>query len=621
MGSELAIIDISVPEQPTRIGFVVLPGLIKDIVISGDYVYVLDGDLHIVDVSDPAAPILVGFLDTSNQSQSIAARVVSSESGQVLVFIVDSRCDRGTQVHCTYYGRLRVVDVTDPANPFEAAYRDVATEFLDAAVSDSIAYVTSAEGLRMFDVSDPANPTEMGIYETLDRAVGVEIEDSLVYLVVERQGLQVLDVSNASHPTEVGFYAFDDWCSPFSFSNNYRITIARDHIYLSGCSDGIRLLDISDPGNVSESSFYRQGHNCYSLATNGGVAVVDPDSLGGTQHSERVYAYISNGGCFDSRAVDYDDGLSVLDVSDPVHPVLVGSYRTPRSVFAVIHYPRSGGEQVYAFAPVTDGLLVMDLADPEMPTVVGSTSAVTLQQVQVADTYVYGTDGYCAYTCAPDPFQCFNWVCKGSVQAIDFADPNAPVVVGVYDPPGGIWDMTLVENHLYVLNADVPLDLRDADKGRWTMRVIDISEPAVLTEVGAYDLADFGGASIVSVRDGYMYLKAGNQLLVLDVTNPASPAQAGLYDICSIVSETDRTSHTHAGDSISDPPYFHVPGSKGAIGVVDVSTPTAPIVVGFHNASALVQNAVVKGRYAYAVTGANGLQVVDISDPVTRLLQ
>src|SRR5262245_60273683 len=59
-GPELTVLDISTPQQPRRIGYLVLEGTIQDIYIVGAYAYVtvyfdiaVQGGLYVIDISDP----------------------------------------------------------------------------------------------------------------------------------------------------------------------------------------------------------------------------------------------------------------------------------------------------------------------------------------------------------------------------------------------------------------------------------------------------------------------------------------------------------------------------------------------------------------------------------------
>ncbi len=59
LGAELAILDVSDPPYPVRIGYLVLPDIVQDIYVAGDYAYVadLESGLRLVNVSDHANPI------------------------------------------------------------------------------------------------------------------------------------------------------------------------------------------------------------------------------------------------------------------------------------------------------------------------------------------------------------------------------------------------------------------------------------------------------------------------------------------------------------------------------------------------------------------------------------
>ncbi len=60
-------------------------------------------------------------------------------------------------------------------------------------------------GLRVVDVSNPAQPREVGFYDTPGWAEGVAVSGAYAY-VADGDGLRVVDVSNPAQPREVGFY-------------------------------------------------------------------------------------------------------------------------------------------------------------------------------------------------------------------------------------------------------------------------------------------------------------------------------------------------------------------------------------------------------------------------------
>ena len=72
-GGYFQILDITDLSNPILLSKIVLPSLVYDIAISGNYAYVANGDdgLRIIDVSDPAAPTEVGFFDTGSEAKGV----------------------------------------------------------------------------------------------------------------------------------------------------------------------------------------------------------------------------------------------------------------------------------------------------------------------------------------------------------------------------------------------------------------------------------------------------------------------------------------------------------------------------------------------------------------------
>jgi hypothetical protein len=68
------------------------------------------------------------------------------------------------------------------------------------AVAGSYAYVADVEaGLRVIDVSDPANPRERGYYDTRGGTCGVAVADSYAYVADWGAGLRVIEYYGAGN--------------------------------------------------------------------------------------------------------------------------------------------------------------------------------------------------------------------------------------------------------------------------------------------------------------------------------------------------------------------------------------------------------------------------------------
>jgi hypothetical protein len=102
---------------------------------------------------------------------------------------------------------LRVIDISDPAAPFEIGALDTPGEARDVEVVGDLAYVADGgSGLRVVDVSNPASPVEIGFLDTPGSAYDVEVVGGLAYVAYGGSGLRVIDVSNPAHPVELGTY-------------------------------------------------------------------------------------------------------------------------------------------------------------------------------------------------------------------------------------------------------------------------------------------------------------------------------------------------------------------------------------------------------------------------------
>ncbi len=77
---------------------------------------------------------------------------------------------------------LRIVNISNPSNPFEVRYVSTPGNSWDVHVSGSFAYVANGSAvLRIIDISTPSNPQEVGYYDTPGYAAGVYVSGSYAY--------------------------------------------------------------------------------------------------------------------------------------------------------------------------------------------------------------------------------------------------------------------------------------------------------------------------------------------------------------------------------------------------------------------------------------------------------
>jgi hypothetical protein len=290
-GDGLAVLDISNPTTPTGTGTYhadALTGTDQDLAVVGSTVYIAAGEagLLVVNASDPENPRVVGNHDTAGHTWAIALverdlqghtyayladeynglRVIDVSSPlapvEVGAYDVPGQYEffHGVAIEGDYAyvadgglmdTRLRVVNISHPAHPFEVASLPLVAgvegtpppRVEDVAVADDCVYlVAGTAGLRVIDVSDPLVPVEIGYYGTAGRADNLTVADSYAYLV--DGDLRIVDVSNPAAPAEVGFYDVPD------LAITPHVAVQGHRAYLTG--DGLRILDITNPGALLE---------------------------------------------------------------------------------------------------------------------------------------------------------------------------------------------------------------------------------------------------------------------------------------------------------------------------------------------------------------------------------
>ena len=249
------------------------------VAVSGNYAYVVDfatHDLKVIDVSDPANPSLSGSLNVGNFPASVAV------SGNY-AYVVDAGA-----------GDLKVIDVSDPTNPSLSGSLGIGFNPNWVTISGNYAYVVDngSNDLRVIDVSDPSNPIQSGILGIGNSPRSVAVSGNYAYVVdLDTDDLKVIDVSDPTIPSLSSSLSIGS--DPFSVvvSGNYAYVLDLD-------TYDLMVIDVSDPVTPSQKGSLGIGSDPTSVAISGN------------------YVYV----------LDFDvNELKVIDVSDPANPSLIGS--------------------------------------------------------------------------------------------------------------------------------------------------------------------------------------------------------------------------------------------------------------------------------------------------------
>jgi hypothetical protein len=494
------------------------------------------------------------------------------------------------------------------------------------AVSGNYAYVANGfDGVQVMDISDPTNPTPVGSCDTPDHAYDVVVSGECAYVADRNEGLQVIDISDPSNPVIVGSRDTPDFA--------YRLAVSGEYAYVADRSGGVRIMNITDPTTPSLRGTYTTPGQARGIAISGTYAYVGDNTNGlvilditnrispvhvatcPTRHQARQvvvsgdYVYVA----------DVDSGMQVIDVSDPATPVLVGSFNTPGSTWGLA----VDGNRAY-LADWLEGLQIVDITDPTNPTLTANYDtpggawgmAVSgcyayvgdeiagLQVVEVLSPVPYptlaGSDPSISYPCGVEVVGEYAYVADYScLTIIDISDPTDPVYVGATEPIFYVTDVAVTGDYAYALNNL---------QGEWAYRLIDISDPSdpVVVTSGGPEQACNG----MAISGDRAYVSYSRALHYFDVWHIADPLAPGSTGECG---PFDRRGH---GVAVSGN-YAYMANGLDGLQVIDVIEPLSPVPAATCSLPGWATDVTVDGDYAYVTSGY--LEVVDISDPLSPI--
>jgi len=146
-----------------------------------------------------------------------------------------------------------VLDASQSDTLVLRGYYDTPSTVEDIFATDGTAYIAAGySGLRILDVSNPANPVELGAYDgssNTEFACGIWVEGTTAYLAVGFDGVVVVDVSNPAAPAKLGTY------DTGSFATSVRRY--QDFLLVTDGYRGLRALDVTDPSDPFEVSYFK----------------------------------------------------------------------------------------------------------------------------------------------------------------------------------------------------------------------------------------------------------------------------------------------------------------------------------------------------------------------------
>lgn len=284
--------------------------------IVGDMVFIADGDrgLTIIDASDAASPQIVGSLTLAGSLSAVTV-------------------DAGIACVVGPFSGLDIVDVSRPDAPRPLGSVAIADQATDVDMAGTTAYVTSRQaGLFLIDISAPAAPRTVGTVDTPGMAEAVQVHGGHAF-VADTSGLLAVAIGDPTAPKIIGSL-------PLKNANDVKVVGDRAYVALLG--KGMGIVDVSNPTAM-------RWLGGLDLA-GGGQAIDVAGSVAYLVGSDAPGPGISDG-----------PGLSIIDISDPSSPTLLGnSYAMPRAWNVAV----ADGRAYVATWLVSEGVFVYDVEEP-----------------------------------------------------------------------------------------------------------------------------------------------------------------------------------------------------------------------------------------------------------------
>ncbi len=180
-----------------------------------------------------------------------------------------------------------IIDVSNPSKPLMLSELPLAGTGHSIWVEDTIAYVTTTEGLEIFDISYPVRPSKVS-HCSEGPARGIVCVDGIAYVANRITGLEIIDVTNPSTPQKIKTLP--------GTQAAWHVHRHKDYLFLARHGYGVEIYDIKERKNPQLI-----GRFCDD---DGGEAL----SIWGDSN----YLYVAD-----------NFGVEVLNINDPAHPMQI----------------------------------------------------------------------------------------------------------------------------------------------------------------------------------------------------------------------------------------------------------------------------------------------------------
>jgi len=519
-------------------------------------------------------------------------------------------------------GEIQLADDKDWSGTLVRGFYDIPADNVgsDIFVVGNFAYLIAEEiapaEFYIFNVSDSSSPELLSSLDLGTEPNSIYVLGDYAYLATDDNSreLLIINIADPKNPGIVGYYDVD------SSANANEVFVKEDYAYLvtqrnntSGINPEFYIINISDPASPSTVSYLEINSDTNSI------------------YVEGDYAYITT----DLNSAEF----VVVDISDKENPFIAASYNLSGSGDGMDVFVTN--ESAYVVTRNNSGstpeFFILDVSTPSNPSLIGSLN------IGSSANAVYVPNNSYAYI--------GNDLNNQEFMVIDISAPSNPSILDILDLEGDANSVFFTPTNVYIANDNGSRELQivEPGSGGWDnpsvvdtyntngngnaedvfvvgsraylvtrsntgaqseFFIFDISDPENVSLLGSLDLGTRANAVYVSGNYAYIATNSNSQeLMVVDITNPSSLSIDGSYDAPSGANGegifvVGNKAYLVTRDSGSEEFY-----------ILDVSTPTLPILDRSLEIGDDTWDVYVDGNYAYLVTSINTqeLIVVDIT--------
>jgi len=258
MSSDLHVFDISSPALIHETSS--WPDIGGKMQYDNGYLYIADDNINIYDAGDPDDISLASTVELAN-----AAGPYKIDDGMLYASYYYSNGYYN-------YGALCIVDISNPAEPIMLGSMDMAS-IRQIGVDGDYActwevrsgYTSNSYHFKIISLTDPDAPEVVASYGDtfFDHADDIEMYNGYAFVLADYDYIRILDIDP---PDEASII------DTIYVSDPARLFIQNDILYITGSTDGLIAVDITDPENWEITAVYEEGADMNTVAINDGYA-------------------------------------------------------------------------------------------------------------------------------------------------------------------------------------------------------------------------------------------------------------------------------------------------------------------------------------------------------------